>query len=59
MLKRTQKGTFGKPQVEVDERKVKSTKAMGLFGFIAITGAAIFNLVFYPSMASSGFNTIL
>ena len=59
MLKRTQKGTFGKPEVELDEKKVKSTKAMGLFGFIAITGAAIFNLVFYPSMASSGFNTIL
>ena len=42
-----------------DKKEIKATKVMGLFGFVALTGAAIMNLVFYPSFASSGFNTIL
>ena len=56
--KRNSKGILGQPKT-ADEKVVKASKVMGLFGFIAITGASIFTLVFYPSMASSGFNTIL
>ena len=50
----------GKAVKEMEDKKeIKATKVMGLFGFVALTGAAIMNLVFYPSFASSGFNTIL
>ena len=57
MLTAKNKGTAVKG-IE-DKKEVKATKVMGLFGFVALTGAAIMNLVFYPSFASSGFNTIL
>lgn len=57
MEKISKKGTLVK--TFHNRKEEKTNKLIGLFGLFAMTGATIMNVVFYPSFAGSGFNSIL